>query len=156
MQSTDHGRWMRSAIGLANAAYRMDEVPIGAVVVLNDQIIGQGYNRTIVDCDPSAHAEIIALRSAATCQKNHRLPGASLYVTIEPCAMCAGAIVQARIETVVFGASDPKSGAAGSVFNILNEPALNHQSTVISGILEQECAQILTDYFRAKRDTKQE
>ena len=147
---------MRSAIGLANAAYRMDEVPIGAVVVLNDQIIGQGYNRTIVDCDPSAHAEIIALRSAATCQKNHRLPGASLYVTIEPCAMCAGAIVQARIETVVFGASDPKSGAAGSVFNILNEPALNHQSTVISGILEQECAQILTDYFRAKRDTKQE
>ncbi len=147
---------MRSAIGLANAAYRMDEVPIGAVVVLNDQIIGQGYNRTIVDCDPSAHAEIIALRSAATCQKNHRFPGASLYVTIEPCAMCAGAIVQARIETVVFGASDPKSGAAGSVFNILNEPTLNHQSTVISGILEQECAQILTDYFRAKRDTKQE
>ena len=128
MQSTDHDRWMRSAIGLANAAYRMDEVPIGAVVVLNDQIIGQGYNRTIIDCDPSAHAEVIALRSASTYQKNHRLPGASLYVTIEPCAMCAGAIVQARIETVVFGAFDPKSGAAGSVFNILNELALNHQS----------------------------
>ena len=147
---------MRSAIDLANAANRMDEVPIGAVVVLNDQIIGQGYNRTIIDCDPSAHAEVIALRSASTCQKNYRLPGASLYVTIEPCAMCAGAIIQARIETVVFGAFDPKSGAAGSVFNILNEPALNHQSTVISGILEQECAKILKDYFRAKRDTKQE
>lgn len=145
---------MRIAIGLANAAYRMDEVPIGAVVVLNDQIIGQGYNRTIIDCDPSAHAEVIALRSASTCQKNHRLPGASLYVTIEPCAMCAGAIIQARIETVVFGAFDPKSGAAGSVFDILNEPALNHQSTVISGILEQECAEILKDYFRAKRDPK--
>ncbi len=147
---------MRSAIGLANAAYRVDEVPIGAVVVLNGQIIGQGYNRTIIDCDPSAHAEVIALRSASTCQKNHRLPGASLYVTIEPCAMCAGAIIQARIDTVVFGAFDPKSGAAGSVFDILNEPALNHQSTVISGILEQECAEILKDYFRAKRDTKQE
>lgn len=147
---------MRSAIDLANAANRMDEVPIGAVVVLNDQIIGQGYNRTIIDCDPSAHAEVIALRSASTCQKNYRLPGASLYVTIEPCAMCAGAIVQARIETVVFGAFDSKSGAAGSVFNILNEPALNHQSTVISGILEQECAEILRDYFRGKRHTKQE
>ncbi len=147
---------MRSAIDLANAANRMDEVPIGAVVVLNDQIIGQGYNRTIIDCDPSAHAEVIALRSASTCQKNYRLPGASLYVTIEPCAMCAGAIVQARIETVIFGAFDPKSGAAGSVFNILNEPALNHQSTVISGILEQECAEILRDYFRGKRHTKQE
>ena len=146
---------MRSAIDLANSAYRMDEVPIGAVVVLNDQIIGQGYNRTIIDYDPSAHAEVIALRSAATCQNNHRLPGASLYVTIEPCAMCAGAIIQARIETVVFGAFDPKSGAAGSVFNILNEPALNHQSTVISGILEQECAEILKNYFRAKRGTKQ-
>ncbi|MXW48207.1 MAG: tRNA adenosine(34) deaminase TadA [Gammaproteobacteria bacterium] len=146
---------MRNAIGLANAAYRIDEVPIGAVVVQNNQIIGQGYNRTIIDCDPSAHAEVIALRSASICQKNHRLPGASLYVTIEPCAMCAGAIIQARIETVVFGAFDPKSGAAGSVFNILNEPALNHQSTVISGILEQECAEILKDYFRAKRDLKQ-
>ncbi len=147
---------MRSAIGLANAAYRMDEVPIGAVVVLNDRIIGQGFNRTIIDCDPSAHAEIIALRSASSSQKNHRLPGASLYVTIEPCAMCAGAIIQARIETVVFGAFDPKSGAAGSVFDILNEPALNHQSTVISGILEQECAQILKGYFRAKRATEKE
>ncbi len=147
---------MRSAIDLANSAYRMDEVPIGAVVVLDNQIIGQGYNRTIIDCDPTAHAEIIALRSAATSQENHRLPSSSLYVTIEPCAMCAGAIIQARIETVVFGAFDPKSGAAGSVFNILNEPALNHQSAVISGILEQECAEILKDYFRAKRDTKQE
>ena len=146
---------MQRAIGLANSASRMDEVPIGAVVVLNDQIIGQGYNRTIIDCDPSAHAEVIALRSAATYQNNHRLPGASLYVTIEPCAMCAGAIIQARIETVVFGAFDPKSGAAGSVFSILNEPALNHQSTVISGILELECAEILKNYFRAKRGTGQ-
>ena len=146
---------MRSAIDLANSAYRMDEVPIGAVVVLNDQIIGQGYNRTIIDCDPSAHAEVIALRLSAACQNNHRLPGASLYVTIEPCAMCAGAIIQARIETVVFGAFDPKSGAAGSVFNILNEPALNHQPMVISGILEQECAEIMKNYFRAKRGTKQ-
>ena len=143
--------WMRQAIELANAATAMDEVPVGAVVVQNEQMIGAGANRTIVDHDPSAHAEIIALRSAAAHVQNYRLPGASLYVTLEPCAMCAGAIIQARIEKVIFGASDPKAGAAGSVFNVLATPQLNHQCEVIGGVLETQCMHLIQAFFQVRR-----
>ncbi len=142
---------MKCAIELANAAGRMNEVPVGAVVVLENEIIGQGHNRSIDARDPSAHAEIVALRAAAAKLKNYRLPGASLYVTIEPCAMCAGAMIQARIKRVVFGARDPKSGAAGSVFNVLDEDVLNHKCEVISGVLEIECSQLLQAFFQARR-----
>ncbi len=132
-------------------AQRHAEVPVGAVVVLQNRIIGQGYNRSITDHDPSAHAEIVALRMAAVERQNHRLPGASLYTTLEPCAMCAGAIIQARIPTVVFGAFDAKAGAAGSVFNVLSDSALNHQCTVLSGVLEQECANLIQHFFQTRR-----
>ena len=148
---SEHERWMRHAIGLAQAAYQIDEVPVGAIVVLDDEVIGTGHNRSIRDNDPSAHAEIVALRSAADHQKNYRLPGASIYVTIEPCAMCAGAIIQARIQTVVFGAFDSKAGAAGSVMNILNAPELNHQCTVVAGILENDCSKLIQSFFKARR-----
>lgn len=151
MGRTNHERWMKCAIELANAAGRMNEVPVGAVVVLENEIIGQGHNRSIDARDPSAHAEIVALRAAAAKLKNYRLPGASLYVTIEPCAMCAGAMIQARIKRVVFGARDPKSGAAGSVFNVLDEDVLNHKCEVISGVLEIECSQLLQAFFQARR-----
>ena len=148
---SEHEKWMRHAIGLAQSAYQIDEVPVGAIVVLDNEVIGTGHNRSIHDNDPSAHAEIVALRSAANRQKNYRLPGASMYVTIEPCAMCAGAIIQARIQTVVFGAFDPKAGAAGSVMNILNAPELNHQCTVVAGILENECSKLIQSFFQARR-----
>ncbi len=142
---------MRHAIELADVARRANEVPIGAVVVQDGEIIGKGWNRSIGDHDPSAHAEIVALRSAALNRKNHRLPSASVYVTLEPCAMCAGAIIQARIQTVIFGAFDPKAGAAGSVFNVLAHPALNHQCEILGGVLEHECAGLLQDFFSRRR-----
>ena len=142
---------MRHAIGLAQSAQLIEEVPVGAIVVLDNEVIGEGHNRSIYDNDPSAHAEIVALRSAAARQKNYRLPGAHLYVTIEPCAMCAGAIIQARIHTVVFGAFDPKAGAAGSVMNVLNTPNLNHQCTVVAGVLENECVELIQSFFQARR-----
>lgn len=148
---SDHEKWMRHAIRLAQSAHQIEEVPVGAIVVLDNQIIGEGHNRSINDNDPSAHAEIVALRSAAAHQKNYRLPGAHLYVTIEPCAMCAGAIIQARIRTVVFGAYDPKAGAAGSALNVLNAPNLNHQCTVVPGILKNECSKLIRLFFQARR-----
>ena len=151
IDQSEHEKWMRRAIGLAQAAYQIDEVPVGAIVVLDNEVIGTGHNRSIRDNDPTAHAEIVALRSAADHQKNYRLPGASMYVTIEPCAMCAGAIIQARIQTVVFGAFDPKAGAAGSVMNILNAPELNHQCTVVAGILENDCSKLIQSFFKARR-----
>ncbi len=153
LQKYEHEHWMRRAIQQAESAQRIHEVPVGAVVVLHDRIIGDGYNRSIVDHDPSAHAEIIALRSAAARLRNHRLPGASLYVTIEPCVMCAGAIIQARIRTVVFGAYDSKAGAAGSVFDMLNERALNHQCRVIGSVLEPQCANLIQGFFQARRSS---
>ncbi len=143
--------WMQAALRLAVSAERAEEVPVGAVVVSNGKVIGEGYNRTIVDSDPAAHAEIIALRSAAQTHRNHRLPDADLYVTLEPCAMCAGAIVHARIRRVVFGAYDPKSGAAGSVINVLDHQELNHRCQVTGGVLQRECADILQRFFKNKR-----
>ena len=142
---------MRRALYLAKSAYQRDEVPIGAVVVLDGRVIGEGYNLTISNCDPSAHAEIIALRSAAAAVNNHRLPGARMYVTVEPCAMCAGAVIQSRLDTVIFGATDSKAGAAGSVLNVLQNYTLNHQCEVVGDILSDECAQLMQEFFEAKR-----
>ena len=147
----EHEIWMRRALYLAQFAYQKDEVPIGAIVVLDGRIIGEGYNLTISNCDPSAHAEIIALRSAAAVVNNHRLPEARMYVTIEPCAMCAGAVIQSRLDTLIYGATDSKAGAAGSVLNVLQNDTLNHQCEVVGDILSDECAQLIQEFFVAKR-----
>lgn len=143
--------WMQKALGLAIGAEQEGEVPVGAVVVLEDECIGVGWNRPIAANDPTCHAEIIALRAAAAHQNNYRLPGSTLYVTLEPCVMCAGAIIHARISRVVFGAFDPKAGAAGSLFDILGTDKLNHRVEVNGGVMEQECAEILQAFFKRRR-----
>jgi tRNA(adenine34) deaminase len=142
---------MSRAIELAKAAEARGEVPVGAVLVAGNGMLGEGYNRPIGACDPTAHAEIVALRSAAERAANYRLPGSTLYVTLEPCAMCAGAIVQARVERVVFGARDPRAGAAGSVFDVFGETRLNHHPQVNGGVLADACGALLTDFFRQRR-----
>jgi len=147
----DKTRFMRRALELAARAEAEGEVPVGAVVVREGVIIGEGWNRPIGSSDPTAHAEIVALRAAAARAGNYRLPGATLYVTLEPCAMCAGAMVHARISNVVFGARDERGGAAGSVFDILNSAALNHRATVAAGVLADECAEQLRAFFRERR-----
>ena len=146
-----HIYWMRRALALAQEALVANEVPVGALVVRKGAVVGEGFNRTISVCDPSAHAEIIALRNASAKLKNHRITDATLYVTLEPCAMCAGAIVQARISSVVFGTPDPKSGAGGSVMNVLQNEHLNHRCEVTGGVLQNECAAILRKFFQSKR-----
>lgn len=142
---------MRHALALAARAEQAGEVPIGAVLVLDEALIGEGWNQPILAQDPTAHAEIMALRAAAGRLRNYRLPGATLYVTLEPCAMCAGAIVQARIARVVYGAADSRSGAAGSTFNLLASPALNHRADVVAGVLGEICSQQLKAFFKNKR-----
>jgi len=142
---------MREALALAHHAASENEVPVGAIAVLNNEIIGRGYNKPIGACDPSAHAEIQALRAAAIACSNYRLPKVTLVVTLEPCAMCAGAIIQSRVERLVFGAFDKKSGACGSVIDILSEPQLNHHTQVVGGLLEEESARLLQGFFRARR-----
>jgi tRNA(adenine34) deaminase len=142
---------MRRALDLARHAEQAGEVPVGALVVLNDEVIGEGWNQPIVSHDPTAHAEIVALRTAATRIKNYRLTDTTLYVTLEPCVMCAGAIVQARVARVVYGATDPKAGAAGSVFNLLESPSLNHRAQVTGGVLAEDCGQSLKAFFQARR-----
>ena len=142
---------MRRALGLARHAGQAGEVPVGALVVLNDEVIGEGWNQPIVSRDPTAHAEIVALRAAAARMKNYRLADTALYVTLEPCVMCAGAIVQARVARVVYGATDPKAGAAGSVFNLLGSPSLNHRAHVTGGVLAEDCGQSLKVFFQARR-----
>src|SRR5580658_3512897 len=144
-------RFMRTALAEARAAAERGEVPVGAVVVLNDEIIARAGNRTIGDCDPTAHAEIIALREASKRLGNYRLAGAELYVTIEPCAMCAGAMTQARIARLVYGAEDAKGGAVRSCFAVLDHPQLNHRVTVTSGVLAEDAAAALKDFFAARR-----
>jgi len=144
-------RWMARAIELARIAESQGEVPVGAVLVRNDVQLAQGHNRPIGACDPTAHAEIVALRAAATQAGNYRLPGSTLYVTLEPCAMCAGAIVQARVARVVFGARDPRAGAAGSVFQVFGEARLNHRPVVVEGVLADSCGALLSDFFRRRR-----
>jgi len=143
--------YMRRALELARHAEEAGEVPVGALVVLNDEIIGEGWNQPIVAHDPTAHAEIVALRAAAERVRNYRLSDAVLYVTLEPCAMCAGAMVHARVARVVYGAADPKSGAAGSVFNLLESSVLNHRAQVTRGVLAEECGEMLRKFFEARR-----
>ena len=142
---------MLQAYDLALNAEEEGEVPVGALIVLEDKCIGAGWNRPIASHDPSAHAEIQALRGAAAAMKNYRLPGTTLYVTLEPCVMCAGAIIQARIARVVFGASDPRAGAAGSVFDVLNTDKLNHRVELTGGVMEAECAKLLQVFFKSRR-----
>jgi tRNA(adenine34) deaminase len=143
--------WMRHALTLADKAESIGEVPVGACVVLNGELIGEGFNTPITDNDPSAHAELRAVKEAAAAVQNYRLIDATLYVTLEPCSMCAGMLVHARVKRVVFGAKDAKTGAAGSVMNLLQHPALNHQLEVVSGVLADECANKLSDFFRKRR-----
>lgn len=143
--------YMRLALAEAHAAAEQGEVPVGAVVAFGEDILARAGNRTITSCDPTAHAEVVALRAAARAVGNHRLIGATLYVTVEPCAMCAGAIVQARILRTVYGCDDPKGGAARSCFRVFDHPALNHFVEVLSGILADECAATLQSFFAARR-----
>ena len=143
--------WMRFALDAAREAERAGEVPVGAIIVAGEKLVATGANRTISDNDPTAHAEMVALRAAAKELGNYRLAGATMYVTIEPCAMCAGAIVQARIDRLVYGADDPKGGAIRSCFAILDHPRINHHVEVTSGVLEEECAAILQAFFSPRR-----
>lgn len=144
-------QFMRAAIKEASKARESGEVPVGAIVVLSGEIIGHGFNRTIQDCDPSAHAEIVAIRQAAERAKNHRLNGATIYVTLEPCAMCVGTMIQARVQRLVFGTYDEKAGAAGSVLDLTETKELNHRIEINGGLLDDECSTILKDFFAAKR-----
>jgi len=144
--------FMQRALELARDAYvQHEEIPVGALVVLDEKIIGEGWNQTISTHDPSAHAEMVALRAAGQTMANYRLPGATLYVTLEPCAMCAGALVHARVARVVFAAEDPKTGAAGSVFDTLVSPRHNHRIAVESGLRAQEAGELLREFFRQRR-----
>ena len=155
MAPTDDGdaRWMRQALALAERAeHEDDEIPVGALLVDADgTVVGEGWNRNIAECDPTAHAEIVAMRLAGRALGNHRLVGCTLYVTLEPCAMCAVAMVHARLVRVVFAASDPKTGAAGSVFDLLADPRHNHRVEVRGGVLAEEAGKRLTNYFRRRR-----
>jgi tRNA(adenine34) deaminase len=144
-------RWMAEAITLAGQAGEKGEVPVGAVVVLDNEIVGRGFNETIGLNDPSAHAEIQALRDAALKLGNYRLPGSTLFVTVEPCTMCAGALIHARVGTLVFGAREPRAGAVCSTAQVLSNPALNHTVEVIEGVSTEECGTLMTDFFRERR-----
>ena len=150
-QAAIDARYMEAALELARQAATLDEVPVGAVVVMDGEIVGRGCNQPISRSDPTAHAEIMALRDAATRQANYRLPGATLYVTLEPCVMCAGAIMHARVARVVFGARDPKTGAAGSVVDMFAEDRLNHHAEVIGGVLAEASGALLSGFFAARR-----
>jgi tRNA(adenine34) deaminase len=144
--------FLEAAIAEARDAEASGEVPVGAILVYNGEIIGRGQNRVLRDHDPTAHAEIVALRQAARYVENYRLvPGCTLYVTLEPCAMCAGAILHARVARLVYGATDPKAGACGSVLTVMNHPALNHTVEVVPGLLADDCGSLLTSFFRARR-----
>ena len=143
--------WMEQALDEARAAAASGEVPVGAVLLHEGRAISHAYNRTITDCDPTAHAEMIALRDGAKALGNYRLTGTTLYVTIEPCAMCAGAMIQARIARLVYGCKEPKGGAAESCFSIFNHPMVNHRVEVIGGVMAEECARVMQEFFQARR-----
>jgi tRNA(adenine34) deaminase len=147
----DDSGFMGLALEHAREAGAAGEVPVGAVVVLEGEVVGRGFNQPIGRHDPTAHAEVMALRDAATRLGNYRLPGCTLYVTLEPCAMCAGAIMHARIDRVVFGARDPKTGAAGSVIDLFAELRLNHHAVIVSGVLADQCGGLLSSFFSARR-----
>lgn len=143
--------WMQQALRSAQRALDLGEVPVGAVVVHEGKIIGRGFNRNLAECDPTAHAEIVALREAGSALGNHRLSNCDLFVTIEPCAMCAGAMVHARVRALIYGADDPKAGAVHSAMHVLNHPALNHKVEVRRGVLAGKCAELLQEFFRSRR-----
>lgn len=143
--------WMSRALELAQRAADAGEVPVGAVLVRGDEVIGEGWNQPIGARDPTAHAEVLALRAAAARVDNYRLVDSTLYATLEPCPMCAGALVHARVARVVFGAVDPRAGAAGTVFDLLRSAALNHRAEVVGGVLAEECAALLRSFFRVRR-----
>ena len=150
MPATDE-QWMAQALALAGGAAARGEVPVGAVVVCDGAVVGRGGNAPIAHNDPTAHAEISALREAARALGNYRLPGCALYVTLEPCAMCAGAILHARLSRLVFGARDPKTGACGSVIDLFAQPTLNHHTSVTPGVAAESCGALLTRFFAARR-----
>ncbi len=144
-------KWMQVALGLAAKAAQQDKVPVGAVVVSDNQIVGRGFNQPIGRHDPTAHAEIMALRDAASALGNYRLPGCTLVVTVEPCTMCAGALVHARIEQLIFGAREPRAGAVCSSAQVLDNQGLNHKVTVVEGVLEKECKALMSAFFKERR-----
>lgn len=148
---SDNARWMQRALALAKYAEAEGEVPVGAVIVLNDAIIGEGWNQPIYSKDATAHAEIIALRQACEFMSNYRLPGADMYITLEPCVMCAGALIHARINRVYYATPEPKTGAAGSCVDIFSLPNLNHRVQCESGMLAEQSSQLLRQFFRARR-----
>ena len=144
-------KYMKEAIRQAKKAYALEEVPIGCVIVYRDKIIGRGYNRRTIDKNPLAHAELTAIRKASKKLNDWRLEECTLYVTLEPCQMCSGAIIQARVQRVVVGCMNPKAGCAGSVLDMLHEPGFNHQAEVVEGVLEQECSELMSEFFRGLR-----
>lgn len=152
MTPDDDTRWMRHALELARRAAQSGEVPVGAVLIADGQVIGEGWNQPVASNDPSAHAEMIALRAGAARLGNYRLPGTTLYVTLEPCAMCAAAMIHARVRRLVFGAWDPKAGAVQSVYDLIANPRLNHAVEWSGGVLEPECGDLLRAFFRARRN----
>lgn len=156
MAENQDEKWMRVALQEANLALKKKEVPVGAVVVYKDKIIGRGYNQTETLNDPTAHAEILAIGAAANYLNSWRLSEAVLYVTLEPCAMCAGAIVLARMKKLVFGAFDPKAGACGSLYNLVQEGRLNHQVEVVPEVLKEDCSALLQAFFKELREVKDE
>lgn len=154
MTAVDHEQWMRRALSLADRAAAADEVPVGAVVVRDGELLGEGWNQVITDSDPSAHAEVVALRDAARRVGNYRLPGAVLYVTLEPCTMCAGALVHARISELVFGAREPKAGVVCSTCQLLEEPWYNHKVKWTGDVLGEDSAARLQAFFQARRNSQ--
>ena len=144
-------QFMQQALEQAKLAALAGEVPVGAVLIRDGQVISRAFNKPISDHDPSAHAEMLALRQAAKSDENYRLPGTTLYVTLEPCTMCAGAILHARLDRIVYGATDPKTGAAGSVLDVFSSKQINHQTSVEAGVMGEECGQLLRDFFKERR-----
>lgn len=151
--AADHVGWMTRALALAARAGESGEVPVGAVVVVAGTIVGEGWNRPIATTDPTAHAEVVALRAAAAAVRNYRLSGATLVVTVEPCLMCVGAMIHARIGTVVYGAAEPRAGALGSSLAAHEAPGLNHRLTVVGGVLADDCRALMQGFFRDRRTT---
>ena len=150
-ENAEDRQWMARALELARRAGAACEVPVGAVLVREGAVLGEGWNQSIGACDPSAHAEMLALRAAAAASGNYRLVACTLYTTLEPCPMCAGAMIHARVTRLVFGAADPRAGAAGSVFNLLQTEVLNHRIQIVSGVLAEECGALLREFFRVRR-----
>jgi tRNA(adenine34) deaminase len=144
-------QFMEQALEQAQLAAAAGEVPVGAVIVRNGVVLSKAFNKPITNHDPSAHAEMLALRQAALSEENYRLPGTTLYVTLEPCTMCAGAMLHARVDRIVYGAADPKTGAAGSVLDVFSSKQINHQTVIEGGVMGEECGQLLRDFFKERR-----